>query len=47
MREKKEKRLAIKVTAKEHAQIVKLSQEAKESISDYVVKKAMSVKNRK
>ena len=47
MREKKEKRLAIKVTAKEHAQIVKLSQQAKESISDFVVKKAMSVKNRK
>jgi uncharacterized protein (DUF1778 family) len=47
MKEKKEKRLAIKVTAKEHAEIVKLSKESKQTISDYVVKKSLSVKNRK
>jgi uncharacterized protein (DUF1778 family) len=47
MREKKEKRLAIKVTAKEHAEIVKLSKASKQTISDYVVKKSLSVKNRK
>jgi hypothetical protein len=46
-REKREKKLSIKVTATEHAKITKLSKESKQTISDYVVKKTLSVKNRK
>ena len=45
-REKKEKKLSIKVTATEHAKITKLSKESNQTISDYVVKKTLSVKNR-
>ena len=46
-RELKAKRLAIKVTPTEHARITKLSKDSGQSISDFVVQKALSVKNRK
>ena len=45
-KEKKEKRLAIKVTPTEHAKITKLSKMSSQTISDFVVKKALSVENR-
>jgi len=42
----KKSRLAIRVTEKEHAQIVKLSKEDNKTISDFVVQKSLSVNKR-